>query len=53
MVTFTDIPYSEVLKKAQVEDEMMKEIMSIKQIKKIWNTEKGWKEIKKVYKRVF
>jgi kynurenine 3-monooxygenase len=53
MVTFTDIPYSEVLKKAHVEDEMMKEIMSIKQIKKIWNTEKGWREIRKVYKKYF
>jgi kynurenine 3-monooxygenase len=53
MVTFTDIPYSEVLRKAGIEDAMMKEIMSIKQIKKIWNTEKGWREIKKIYKRYF
>ncbi|HXA01319.1 MAG TPA: hypothetical protein VNW99_04980, partial [Cytophagaceae bacterium] len=53
MVTFTDIPYSEVLKKAEIEDEMMKEIMGIKQIKKIWNTEKGWKEVKKIYKKYF
>jgi kynurenine 3-monooxygenase len=53
MVTFTDIPYAEVLKKAKVEDEMMKEIMSLKQIKKDWNTDKGWKEIKKIYKKYF
>ena len=53
MVTFTDIPYSEVLKKAEVEDQMMEEIMAIKQIKKIWNTEKGWREIEKIYKRYF
>jgi kynurenine 3-monooxygenase len=53
MVTFTDIPYSEVLKKAEIEDEMMKEIMGLKEIKKIWNTEKGWKEMRKVYKKYF
>jgi kynurenine 3-monooxygenase len=53
MVTFSDIPYADVLKKAQTEDSMMKEIMSSKHIKKIWNTEKGWKEIKKVYKKYF
>jgi kynurenine 3-monooxygenase len=53
MVTFTDIPYSDVLKKADLEDQMMQEILSIKQIKKIWNTERGWKEMKKIYKRYF
>ncbi|MFL5730715.1 MAG: FAD-dependent oxidoreductase [Cytophagaceae bacterium] len=53
MVTFSDIPYSEVLKKAMIEDRMMQEIMNLKQIKKNWNTEKGWKEIRKIYNKYF
>lgn len=48
MVTFSDIPYSEALEKGKIHDQMMGEIMQIKDIQKIWDTDHGWHEIQKI-----
>jgi kynurenine 3-monooxygenase len=53
MVTFSDIPYSEILSLKLEEDKMMEEILSIKGINKEWETEKCWKQMLKIIKKYF
>jgi kynurenine 3-monooxygenase len=53
MVTFSDIPYSEVRALKSVQDKMMEEILSIEGIYKEWETEKSWKQMLKIIKKYF
>jgi kynurenine 3-monooxygenase len=48
MVTFTDLPYSEALKKGKEQDLLMARILALPGIKTNWQEENGWKEIEKL-----
>lgn len=51
MVTFSDLSYKEALQKGNEHDQLMEEVMKIKNIQNIWETKEGWSEIEKVIKK--
>jgi len=51
MVTFSDLSYAEALKKGKEHDQMMQEVMSIKNIESEWESEEGWMKIENIIKK--
>ncbi|HET6243302.1 MAG: FAD-dependent monooxygenase [Bacteroidetes bacterium] len=49
MVTFSDMPYSAALKEGSFQDNIMKKILSIKNIEQIWDSEEVEMEILKYF----
>ena len=48
MVTFSDLPYKQALLLGKEHDQMVNEVMQLKDIERTWETEEGWKEIEKI-----
>lgn len=48
MVTFSDLPYKKALMLGKEHDQMMEEVMQLKNLEQIWDTEEGWKDLEKI-----